>query len=366
MPLLIIAAALILGIQIIYLIIFLVAFSKKPVPVGQLPPVSVIVCAHDEEQNLRKLVPLLLSQEYPHFELIIVEDRSNDGTYDFLLQATKLDARLKMVRVQFLPEHINGKKFAVTLGIKAAVNEWVLLTDADCIPASDQWIKSMTAHFSPAKQIVVGFSPYRKYPGYLNAFIRFESLITAMQFMGWALLGKPYMGVGRNLAYRKALFMDNKGFNRHLSVTGGDDDLFVNDHARGGNTAVSLGAETLVVSEPKKTWRQFLYQKLRHMAAGKWYKTGDKVKLGFFSMSWVLSWILVLPVMLMPGDLYLYLGIGFGLREILLIICVRKISRTLGDPFEAWKTPLLDFNYAIYYLGTGLVALMSKRVRWKI
>ncbi len=160
--------------------------------------------------------------------------------------------------------------------------------------------------------------------------------------------------------------MENKGFNKHLSVTGGDDDLFVNDHANSDNTVVGLGADTLMNSEPKKTWREFLYQKLRHLAAGKWYKTRDKIKLGLFSLSWVLSWLVVLPLMLMPGELYPYLAIGFGLREILLIVCVRNVSRVLGDPFEEWKTPLLDFNYAIYYLGTGLVALMSKRVRWKI
>ncbi|MEJ0056537.1 MAG: glycosyltransferase [Bacteroidota bacterium] len=172
----------------------------------------IIVCAHDEEENLKALVPLLLGQEYPEFEVIIVEDRCNDGTYDYLLAATKQDARLKMVRVRHLPEHLNGKKFALTLGIKAASHEWVLLTDADCKPAGNQWIRSMTSHFQPDKQIVIGYSPYIRSSSYLNAFIRFESLITGIQFIGWALLGRPYMGVGRNLAYRKNLFFENKGF----------------------------------------------------------------------------------------------------------------------------------------------------------
>ncbi len=329
-------------------------------------PVSVILCAHDEEHNLRELVPLLLQQDHPAFEVIIVEDRCNDGTYDYLLEATKSDPRLRMVRVQHLPLHMNGKKFALTLGIRAASNSWVLLTDADCRPTGRRWIQSMASHFKEGKQIVIAYSPYAKSPGYLNAFIRFESLLSGIQFVGWALLGRPYMGTGRNLAYRKALFLEHKGFHKHMNVTGGDDDLFVNEHATQTNTAVCLGIDSIMPSIPKKTWKQFLHQKLRHLSVGKQYKTSDKLVLGLFSSTWVLSWFLVVPAMIVTPVLGSYLWAGFMVREILLIGVVYRASRTLKDPFEAWKTPLLDFNYAIYYLGTGLVALVSKRVRWKI
>ncbi len=333
------------------------------VPASQTPAVSVIVCAHDEERNLKELIPLLLSQEYPGFEIIVVEDRCNDGTYDYLLDAVKHDSRLRMVRVTHLPPHINGKKFALTLGIKAATFEWVLLTDADCRPGP-KWIASMATLFQGKNDIVIGYSPYEKQPGYLNNFIRFESLMTAVQFIGWALLGRPYMGVGRNLAYRKELFLSNKGFNRHLGVMGGDDDLFVNEHANDSNVGVCVGPESLTPSIPKKTWPEFFRQKIRHLAVGKRYKFSDKIILGFFSATWVLSWIVVLPVLFTPAAVALYVWTVFVFREILLMIVVHRASRTLGDSLETWKTPLLDFNYAIYYLGTGLVALVSKRVRW--
>lgn len=357
----------IIGIQLIYLISFLFAFLRKRETGSALSPgVSVIVCAHDEERNLRELVPVLLGQSYPQFEVIIVEDRCNDGTYDYLLEATKKDSRLKMVRVQHLPEHVNGKKFALTLGIKAASHEWLLLTDADCRPTGDQWINLMASCFQENKKIVIGYSPYAKSPGYLNAFIRFESLITGIQFIGWALLKRPYMGMGRNLAYRKSLFLDNKGFNKHLNVTGGDDDLFVNQHATRDNVEVSIGTGSLMRSVPKRTWKEFFYQKLRHLTVGKRYKISDKIILGLFSATWVLLWLFVFPLVLITPALATFLWAGFALREILLITVVHRASRTLGDAFETWKTPLLDFNYAIYYLGTGLVALVSKRVRWKI
>ncbi|MBY0433949.1 MAG: glycosyltransferase [Cyclobacteriaceae bacterium] len=324
-----------------------------------------MVCAHDEEANLRELVPLLLVQNYSQFEVIIVEDRSNDGTYDYLLDAVKKDDRLKMVRVQHLPEHLNGKKFALTLGIKAAAHEWVLLTDADCRPASREWIKSVASHMDERHQFVIGYSPYVKLPGYLNSFIRFESLITALQFIGWALLHRPYMGTGRNLAYRKSLFLASKGFNKHVGITGGDDDLFVNEHANPLNTAVSIGPDALTRSIPKKTWSDFFYQKIRHLSVGKKYKAADKAVLGVFSSTWVLCWVMVAPIMILPAGVLNFIWVGFVLRELMLVTLVYRGSRTLGEAFEAWKTPVLDFNYAIYYLGTGLMALLSKRVRWK-
>lgn len=357
----------IIAIQLIYIICFLAGFRRKAHATGlTTPPVSVIVCAHDEEANLRELLPQLLRQDYPNFEVIVVEDRSNDHTYDFLLQFCQEHPKVKMVRVNYLPEHITGKKFALTLGVKAARHDWVLLTDADCRPASDQWIRCMASSMEGQRQIVLGYSPYMVSKGYLNVFIRFESLITSIQFIGWALLGKPYMGTGRNLAYQKSLFLNNKGFNKHLSVTGGDDDLFVNQHANASNVAVSIGEQSMIWSVPKETWKSFLHQKLRHLAVGKRYRFFDKLRLGVFSITWILTWLLVLPLSVQSFSSMSFMWTGLIVRELMLMLLIHRASRKLGDAFEAWKTPFLDFNYAIYYLGTGLVALVSKRIRWKI
>jgi glycosyltransferase involved in cell wall biosynthesis len=351
--------------QIIYLVLFLIAFSRKrKIAPDQQPPVSIVVCAHDEEENLRELIPQLLNQRYSHFEVIIVEDRSNDGTFDYLLDATKQNEKLKMVRVTQTPEHINGKKFGLTLGIKAAKNDWILFTDADCRPKNENWLKEMSAACSVDHQIVLGVSVYEKEKGLLNNFIRFETFLTAIQYVGWALLGNPYMGVGRNLAYRKSLFINNKGFHPYLKVTGGDDDLFVNAHSTRKNTGVVLGAESLIFSKPKKFWTDFYYQKIRHLSVGKNYKFFDKIILGLFSFTWILTWIFVLPFT--PFSAWNYVLAGcILLRWILLISLFNLAPRKMGDPFEAWKAPFLDFIYAFYYLVAGPVAFFSKKVRWK-
>lgn len=366
---LIVVFVVVVVIQLIYWILFLVAFGKKrPVsePAGE--GVSIVVCAHDEEENLRQLIPLLLQQNYPSFEVIVVNDRSNDETYDYLLEATKVHPKLKMVNVKDTPAHVNGKKYALTLGIRAAANDWVLLTDADCRPRSEEWIHSMSRNFDPKAQFVLGFSPYNTSPGFLNHFIRFESLITALQYFTFAIFKNPYMGVGRNLAYRKSLFLEKKGFNNLLHVTGGDDDLFVNAHANGSNTRVEFGATSLVTSIPENTVRDFFNQKIRHLSVGKRYRFGHKVLLAAFNLSWLLTWITGVWLIVLGFNDYRLAIAGVSaifLRWILQIFSVRAIVKTSKLPFAFAIIPVLDFVYPIYYISTGLVALFTKKVRWK-
>ena len=356
------------GIQSIYFLIFIIAFSRKrSVPEHQFPPVSIVVAAHDEEENLRQLLPILMAQDYPSFEIIIVEDRSNDESYDFLLAETKQNSNIKMVRVQQTPNHINSKKFALTLGIKAAKNEWILFCDADCRPVSEQWIQSMSVYFQEPTKIVLGYSPYTTSPGWLNRFIRFDTIITAVQYLGFALVRKPYMGIGRNLAYRKSLFLDNKGFNEVNHVVGGDDDLFVNKHANQTNVAVALGSSTIVETIPKTTWSDFFRQKLRHLSVGKLYKPSHKFILGFFTLSWILVWMLGV-LQLFTLDLPLIIGIIGGIlvvRVILLTATIQITVKALGDRFEVWPIVFLDILYPFYYITTGLAALFTKKVQWR-
>ena len=352
------------GIQLFHLIFFLIAFARRRfVGESETPPVSVIVCAHDEEENLKDLIPNLLSQRYPSFEVIIVNDRSNDGTYDYLLQATAMHPSLRMVQVDRVPGHANGKKFGITLGIKAAAHEWVLLTDADCRPSDNQWIMGMSRHFREDVKIVAGVSPYRKAPGFLNLFIRFEGWITVFQYVGFALLGMPYMGVGRNLAYRKSLFLEKKGFNQFLGVVGGDDDLFVNQHATAENLRVEMEPTTSVFSITKKTWKSFYRQKVRHLSVGKHYRLKHRIILGGFAISWIITWLAGLGLIIL-GVAGWAIAATLLVRVILIIILLRTLTRKTGVPFEWWTVPLLDFLYSFYYISTGLTALSTKKIQW--
>jgi glycosyltransferase involved in cell wall biosynthesis len=353
------------GIQVAYFTLYLVALSK---PLAQKPaqslPVSVIICAHDEEENLKELIPLLLSQDHPEFEIIVIDDRSNDGTFDLLLQETAKDHRLRMVHVNRTPPLFSTKKYALTLGIKAAKYEWLVFTDADCRPASKDWISSVVKHFSDTTRFVIGFSPYESRPGFLNSFIRYETLMSGLQYISFALLGTPYMGVGRNLAYRRSKFLEAKGFNNFLKVTGGDDDLFVNQHARKSNTAINLGSDSIVTSFPKTSMGAYFHQKVRHLSVGKYYRFGHRLLLGMFSLTWLLTWFLGIPL-LFTSQLYYVVISVLAMRLIIVTITANVASKKLGQQIELWTIPLLDFIYAFYYLVTGITALTTKKVRWK-
>lgn len=353
------------AIQVIYLIVFIISFSKykNERSVTDQAPVSVVICAHDEEANLRNLLPKLYNQQYPEYEIIVVEDRSNDGTYDLLLEETNRESKLKMVKVNHKPDNFNAKKYGLTLGIKAAKYDRILFTDADCEPNNDQWIASMAANFDDKAQFNLGFSYYTATKGFLNKFIRFETLWTAMQYIGMALAGRPYMGVGRNLAYRKSLFISKKGFNPHLGLTGGDDDLFVNQHATKSTTRVTLGQDALVYSHPKKTWKAFFRQKLRHLSVGKYYKSTDKIILGLFSFTHILFWLILTILLFLRIELYLVAG-SFFIRTLLIYLTFNIVCKKLGVKFNIWGLVFLDLVFVFYYLITGATALFTKRVRW--
>lgn len=352
-------------VQLIFLICFLIGLSRKRLTTSSTQePVSVIVCAHDEEEHLRELIPLLQSQNYPEFEIIVINDRSNDGTYDLLLDEMRKDPRVRMVNVDRVPPHVNGKKYGLTLGIKAAKYDQLLLTDADCRPDGENWIASMSAAFSEKTQFVLGMSPYQKTGGFLNLFIRFETLLTAIQYSSFALLKNPYMGVGRNLAYRKSTFLSGKGFHELMNVTGGDDDLYVNQHATGTNTEVVLLKEGSTSSFAEKSWGAFFKQKRRHLSVGKLYKFKHRFLLGLLVGSWILSWLLLVPATLWAFTPYLPAGL-MAFRIIMLIAVFNKALKRMGHKFELWTIPFLDFLFSIYYLTAGLTALGSKKVRWK-
>lgn len=352
-------------IQAIYWMVFLIGISKKSTSnvVQSLPPVSIIVCAHDEEQNLRELIPLLLAQDHPDFEIIIVDDRSNDGTGDFLIEETAKKTKIKMVKVTQKPEHIPGKKFALTLGIKSAIHDIVLLTDADCRPTSQSWASTMASYFSDKTDIVIGVSPYQKTGGWLNLLIRFEALLTSIFYSGFTKIGIPYMGVGRNLAYRKKIFFEGKGFNAHLSAIGGDDDLFVNQHARAKNTAIVLDNKSLVLTSPATTFSTFFNQKKRHLAAGKFYK-------GFHKF--LLAPLMITQCLFIPTSLIMLLGfkgiLTFTLllaRWIIIGITVRSFNHRTGTEFPLFMIPVADAYFTFYYLATAPAALVSQKIVWK-
>ena len=352
-------------IQCIYHIAYSIAIyrykSGPSTASDQQEGVTILICTCNEIQNLKNNLTQILSQDYPNFEVIVVNDRSNDGTYEYLQKLQQSHENLKVVEITTTPPHVNPKKYAITLGVKSAGNERLLLTDADCWPNTPSWISTMHRGFANNKKMVLGVSLYKKNKGFLNLFIRFETWLTALQYTGRALLGRPYMGVGRNLGYTKTLFLDNKGFHGIQDVTGGDDDLFVNKYATKNNTSVIMGDSALIYSIPKTSLASYFRQKTRHLSSGKRYRFTDKIILGLFTITHVLFWVLVF--LLIPYEPYLVLA-GLVIRWLCLYILFHNGSKKFGEYFVPFVIPVLDFVYVIYYISAGTVAAFSKRIRW--
>jgi glycosyltransferase involved in cell wall biosynthesis len=327
------------------------------------PPLSVVICAKNEDVNLKKNLPVILQQDYPQFEVIVVDDNSDDGTTEYLFFLAQKEPRLKRVKVGEVNRLMAGKKFALTLGIKAANHELVVLTDADCYPASSQWLKHIAKKHQNKKQIVLGYGAYEKLPGFLNKTIRFETLQAALSYMGFALAGLPYMGVGRNLSYRKNLFFEHGGFTEHRTILSGDDDLFINKVANGKNTALLIDREAFTYSTPKQSWAAWQEQKTRHLSTGKYYKFIHKFFLGMYSVSHILYYITLAFLLIVLHQWLIAAGI-FILRLILLRIAYLKAMKKLDENDLSSYIELFDLMQIVYYIRFAKTVLFKTNYRW--
>jgi glycosyltransferase involved in cell wall biosynthesis len=285
-------------IQVFYYLWFFLrlAIYKKPKRTSlQQHAVSVVICARDEAQNLADNLPEVLQQQYPStFEVVAVNDNSYDDSKYVLEYLQRPFKNLRPIELKQEARLIHGKKFPLSVGIKEAKHELLLLTDADCKPASANWIQHMQEAFADGKEIVLGYGAYNKQPGLLNKLIRFETYVSALQYLSYALAGTPYMGVGRNLAYKKELFFRNKGFSMHNQLPGGDDDLFINRIATKQNTAIVIDKEAFTFSNAKTQWSTWRSQKERHYTTSKYYKGSHKFLLGLFSFTHFLFYPLLI------------------------------------------------------------------------
>ena len=352
-------------VQLYYSLYYFLPLARYKDPVAEAVwPVSVVVAAHNEQENLMALLPLLLDQEYPEFEIILVNDRSEDDTEFYTYELERLFRNFRVVTVKKTPDYLNPKKYALALGIRAAKHEHVLLTDADCRPCSLNWIKKMQSGYKNGADVVLGYSPYAQSKGFLNHLVRYETLLTGIQYLSHANRGKAYMGVGRNLSYTKECFFNNKGFASHIKTTGGDDDLFVRDAANNSEISIVIDKEGQTVSVPKKTFREWVVQKRRHMSVGGQYNASDRRRIGIFVVANILFYIISIVVLVLSSHLAI-LGVLVVVRYLSVFPVYVLAARRLGDTISLLMLPLLDVVYFLNYMFLGISVLLYKKIRWK-
>lgn len=325
------------------------------------PSVSVIICARNEEKNLDKNLSHFLNQNYRSFEIIVVNDHSTDKTAEVVLNFQKKYANLRLITSE---KDLPGKKAALTQGIEAARYELIALSDADCQPASSEWLRLMQGALRQGMGIGLGYSPYRAHRGFLNLFIRFETVYTGLQYLSFALAGMPYMGVGRNMIYQKSIFYQTRGFQKHTHIASGDDDLFVNEAANKANVQIIIHPGAFIYSEPKRTWRGYYRQKSRHLSTATSYRGRHQVILGVLSLSHALHHMTAIAL-LASGTMFYTILFTVLVRMAVVSWTYYKIIPKLQDAALTKWAPLLDVVYVFYYLVFAPALLIGRKDLWK-
>lgn len=353
---------------VLYLGIFRRVRSYNPQKLqmnGKQDPVSVVICAKNEYENLVTFLPAILEQDYRDYEVIVVNDCSDDSTQDLLEELQLKYPHLKYSQIKHDEKFTHGKKLALTIGIKAAKNEWLLLTDADCVPNSNLWIAGMQRHFTENTDVVLGYGPYEKRKGFINKLIRYDTFFIALQYFSMALAKMPYMGVGRNLAYRKSVFMKNKGFASHAHLASGDDDLFINEVASKTNTRIQFSFDTQTTSIPKNTFDEWSNQKKRHLSTGNMYKLKHTIVLMLENISRVIFYLSVLVLFILPNTWIIavpLLLIRLIIQVVILNSAMKKFNEKRLLLFSFLFDIIIPFvNLFLYFANT----INSKQRRWK-
>ena len=325
---------------------------------------SVIICAKNEAGNLSENLPLILEQDYPDFEVIVVDDCSDDNTQEVLKEFSLIYPNFKYTTIKKDPKFQHGKKLAVTVGIKAASNEYLLHTDADCYPVSKKWIRNIAGNFNTKTEIVLAYGGYKTEPGLLNKLIRYETVFTVMQYMGYAERGIPFMGVGRNLSYRKSLFFLNRGFASHIGLISGDDDLFISETSNAENTVVESSPESFTISKPETRLIDWYLQKKRHFVTGSRYTLKIKFLLlteYILRIIQLFSLIVLLfysPLVLFVLSLYF---ITLIIKGIIYKIVLNRFNERFLFLFSLIIEPIIPFIYSFIHCSNFIE---RKRSRW--
>jgi cellulose synthase/poly-beta-1,6-N-acetylglucosamine synthase-like glycosyltransferase len=369
-PLLFIALALLALSTLIQLIYYwfiygkVAFFKQKNEFVRSDQGVSVIVCARDEYYNLKENLPLLLSQDYSKFEVVVVNHGSEDDTQYLLRDLAAEHPNLKIVNLAQDLNFFTGKKFPLSIGIKSASYEVLLFTDADCVPRSNQWLRRMAANFTQGTDIVLGYGAYSKSNSLLNLLIRFDTTRIAMNYLGFARVGMPYMGVGRNMGYRKSLFFNQKGFISHYRVQSGDDDLFVNKASSGKNTRIEIQADAHTLSLPKTSLSQWIRQKRRHLMTGGYYKFSHKFVLGLFAGTQFLYWALAILLLVLWYQPYIVFGL-VALRLFSQLFITKKTMSKLSEKGFLLLVPFFELFLLLVSPILAIANVFNKPVKWR-
>lgn len=345
------------------------AHSKADLAAGastETPPLSVIIVAKDASHELQQNLPSILEQDYPQFEVIVIYDRLAEDCDDVL---KILEDKYTNLYHTFIPDsarYISHKKLGITMGIKASRYDWLVFTESNCRPQSNQWLRKMARNFTPATDIVLGYSNYEKTSGWFNKKIIFDTLLNAMRYLGMAISGRPYMGTGRNLAYRKSLYYKQKGFSSHLNLQRGEDDLFINETANNHNVRVETSPESIIRISAPKYKRIWCEEKISYMATSRFFKGGARYLMGWETCSRLMLYAATITTLIVGVIFHRWILLGIALllwtlRFVVQFLVFRKTGKALGERKFGALLPVFDVSQPMWNFGFKLQQKLRRK-----
>ncbi len=357
------------ALQLVYWLVFMTPTCRQAPEYSTTrnTPLSIIICAKNEAHNLPKIIPALFAQKYPKYQVIVVDDCSQDDTLDVLAELKTKYPKLYITSIPIDNKFQHGKKLAVTVGIKAAEYEHLVFIDADCVPNTENWLNEIACRYMDGKSMVIGYGKYEKLSGFLNFYIRYETFWNAVQYFGFAKNMKPFMGVGRNLSYTKTLYNDSSKFRNTYMLASGDDDLFICEKGTRENTAICYWPDSQTVSEPKHTWMEWIAQKSRHFTTSRFYPFSIKTILGTELLTRFLFYVCIVLACVFGTELLLIVaGATFLAREILIYITLGLSAKRMGEKALFVPAILMDILMPLIQAMVYIVGVITKsRNTWK-
>lgn len=352
-----------------YLIVYGKIAFKKNVDISfpkdeDLPPLSVIIAAKNDEYNLKNKLIEILEQDYPKYEVIVVNDASTDETEYVLKGLSVIYPHLKIVNIVENVNKFQGKKFPISIGIKSAKYEHLVLTRSDCKPDSFEWLKNIATAFTDNTDIVLGYASLAKRKGLLNKLIQYDHAIRSMNYLSFALCKKPYMGEGYNLAYKKNLFYNVGGFIKHYNLSAGDDDIFINQVANNKNTSVILTPSSQITYDTVHTYKDWIKSKKSNIISRKHFKQSHRLLLTFLPCCTWLFYLSLVSMFLFAFP-WQYMLVAFLLKSIMQIFVYYRAFKRLKIKKIYIFAPILELYQMFLNLTLEVRILTTKKTRWK-
>ncbi len=352
-------------IQLVYFWFFFsrLAFLKQQSHAGAgQPPVSVVLTASNQYEALSKNLPLLFEQDYPDFEVVVVNDNSDDDTDELLKTFAGKFPALRVVELTQSLNWFRGRKFPLSLGIKSAAHQLLLLTDANCTPEGPQWLQQMTSAFEGHTEMVLGYATCRT-GSHINSWLRFTAFYDAIFFLSAALAGIPFKGSGRNLSYKKALFYSHKGFSSHYTINAGDDELFVNKAATRRNVSVKVGSGAQVAFTKSSGFGTWLKSEKTRLQIRRYFKFRHRLLLHVFNLSNFLVYALLL-FLLISGIQPLLVAGAFALRLLSQLLIFGLAQKRLTEKKLLLLSPVYEIFLILIDLCLWLMLIFTRKNKW--